>query len=414
VYTLRQIKSFWIYGIERCEEGDIMERKKLREAREGKGISQEELAEAVGVTPQTISDWEQGHTTPYLRHVRKLCAIFEAKPVDLDLAKQMSALSPSSGGVSNLAGLWADDLLSVYAQGIVACQDLYFSGSPHQVESLLPLYCRQTALLAQRPSPLQTSAARIASQAQHLACELLTDREDFCMAEQAGQQALCYGELAGDRNLQVASLIGLANIGFHRADIHRENIGLHRKFSNAALQTYKRAVSLLNEHITPLLKGRTYAGITEVHAMRGDLEEAMRTMGLAYKYYPAKVENDPAYQYLRASRYSLYVFGDAQSRLFLGQPKEAEKALIDMEGETNDPQIEPVTKLDLLYYQAEIAIQRGEMVSSSDILTEAAILAKKLGSRLYFNKLVGTYGIMQALWAQESPVTALEEVFQPW
>jgi DNA-binding XRE family transcriptional regulator len=33
-----------------------MERKKLREAREGKGMSQEELAEAVGVTPQTISD----------------------------------------------------------------------------------------------------------------------------------------------------------------------------------------------------------------------------------------------------------------------------------------------------------------------------------------------------------------------
>jgi transcriptional regulator with XRE-family HTH domain len=48
-----------------------MERKKLRDAREGEGLSQEELAEAVGITPQTISDWEQGHTTPYLRHVQK-------------------------------------------------------------------------------------------------------------------------------------------------------------------------------------------------------------------------------------------------------------------------------------------------------------------------------------------------------
>ena len=54
--------------------------------------------------------------------------------------------------------------------------------------------------------------------------EKLTD--DFSLAEQAGKQALCYGELAGDRNLQVASLIGLANIGFHRANIHRENSGL--------------------------------------------------------------------------------------------------------------------------------------------------------------------------------------------
>jgi hypothetical protein len=85
-----------------------------------------------------------------------------------------------------------------------------------------------------------------------------------------------------------------------------------------------------------------------------------------------------------------------------------------MEGETNDPQIEPMTKLDLLYYQAQIAIQRDNMVLSCDIPTKAAILAKKLGSRLYFNKLVGTYGTMQALWAQESSVMALEEVFQPW
>ena len=70
---------------------------------------------------------------------------------------------------------------------------------------------------------------------------------------------------------------------------------------------------------------------------------------------PLKPEDDPAYPYLRASRYSLYVFGDAQSRLFLGQPKEADKALIAMQKETNDPQIEPITKLDMLYYQADSA-----------------------------------------------------------
>lgn len=317
-----------------------------------------------------------------------------------------SVLGLGVGAVAEITGdlvnMWADDLLSIYARGIAACQDLYFGGNPHHVEALLPLYCSQTALLAQRPSPLQKSAARLASQAQQLACEVFTDREDFGSAEQAGRQAFLYGELANDLNLQVASLILLANLSFHR------------KLSTAALWAYERAVSLLNEHVTPLLKGRTYAGIAEVYAMRGQFQESMRAMGQAYEHYPMKPEDDPAYPYLRASRYALYVFGDAQSRLFLEQPKEAEKALIAMQKETNDPQVEPVTKLDLLYYQAETQIQRKELEASGAVLTEAGLLAKELGSRLYFNKLAVSYHNLRVQWPQEPLVVALEEVFRPW
>ena len=181
-----------------------------------------------------------------------------------------------------------------------------------------------------------------------------------------------------------------------------------------ALLPQTQAVSLLSENVTPLLKGRAYAGIAEVYAMRGQFQEAMLAMGLAYEHYPLKPEDDPAYPYLRASRYSLYVFGDAQSRLFLGQPKEADKALIAMQKETNDPQIEPVTKLDMLYYQADVQLQQGELEPSSTILTEAAILAKDLGSRLYFNKLAISYHQLQTQWPSEPLVVALEEVFQPW
>jgi hypothetical protein len=174
--------------------------------------------------------------------------------------------------LSLLAGLWADDLLTTYAQGIAACQDLYFRGSPHQLEAILPLYCSQTVLLARQPSPLQQSAAKLASQALRLACELATDREDFGAAQRAGQQAFLYAELASDSNLQVASLISLANLGFHR------------KLSTSALRAYEHAVSLLDENVTPLLKGRTYAGIAEMYAMRGQLQETMQAMGLAWVY----------------------------------------------------------------------------------------------------------------------------------
>jgi len=85
-----------------------------------------------------------------------------------------------------------------------------------------------------------------------------------------------------------------------------------------------------------------------------------------------------------------------------------------MQRETNDPQIEPVTKLDMLYYQADVQIQQGELELSSTILTEAAQLSKDLGSRLYFNKLAISYHELQIQWPREPLVVTLEEAFQPW
>lgn len=395
----------------------------LRRERQLRGWSQQKVASLVETSEDVVSRWERGERKPGPFFQEKLCTLYGKSAEELgflvpdeedmkrrDASRTIAGLvsgilvASSTGQVDQplLAGLWADDLLAIYARGIAACQDLYYNGNPHQVEAILPLYCNQTVLLTRQSSLLQQSAARLASQAQQLACELATDREDFGEAQRAGQQAFLYAQLADDANLQVAALISLANLGFHR------------KLSTAALRAYEHAVSLLDRNVTPLLKGRTYAGIAEVYAMCGQFQEAMRAMGLAYEHYPMKPEDDPAYPYLRASRYSLYVFGDAQSRLFLKQPKEADKALIAMQKETNDPQIEPVTKLDLLYYQAEVQIQQGELEPSSTILTEAATLAKDLGSRLYFNKLAIDYRELQTQWPREPLVLALEEAFQPW
>lgn len=379
-----------------------MERSRLAHLRAQKHWTLEEASERIGVSVNTLSRWEHGIQTPHGYNLQRLCDAYGVSEAEISgrpaLLEEVSALV----GLPPLKKLWVDDLLTIYARGIAACYRLYFEGSPHQVEDILPLYRDHTTILAQQSSPLQHSAARLASQAQQLTCELATDREDFRLAQQAGQRALEFARLADDMNLQVTALISLANIGFHR------------KLSAAALYSYKQAISLLNERVTPLLKGRTYAGLAEVYAMRQDLEGCMRAMGLAYEHYPLKPEDDPAYPYLRASRYSLYVFGDVQSRLFLGQPEEANKALIAMQQETNDPQIEPITRLDMLYYQADVQLQQGELESGSAILTEAALLAKDLGSRLYFNKLAMSYHQLQTRWSKEAAVIALEDVFQPW
>ena len=373
-------------------------RKELVEARQRRGWSQEDLAAKLEVHRNTVSEWERGVKAPYPAHVQRLCEIYGMSTEELGLCINHT-INVSTGDPSEL---WADDLLTVYDRGIVACRDLFFGGNPCPVEAILPLYNQQTALLARQSSSLQRPAARLASHAQRLTCELATDREDFGTAERAGKEAFFYARLAEDADLQVASLIILANLAFHR------------KLSTAALQTYQQAVSLLSERVTPLLQGRTYAGLAEIYAMRGQLQDAMRAMGLAYELYPQKPENDPAYPYIRASRYALYVFGDVQSRLFLGQPKEADKALIAMQQETNDPEFEPITKLDMLYYQADVQIQQGDLESSNAVLTEAVTLAKRLGSRLYFNKLAVSYHNLRLRSPKEPRVLAMEEVFQPW
>jgi hypothetical protein len=85
-----------------------------------------------------------------------------------------------------------------------------------------------------------------------------------------------------------------------------------------------------------------------------------------------------------------------------------------IQAENRDPEFEPITRLDLLYYQADIRIQQGELDVSSTLLAEGAALAKELGSHLYFNKLAISYYQLRQRYPKEAAVVALEDVFQPW
>lgn len=379
-----------------------MKRAKLIRARARRNWTLAQAAELLGCTPNTLNRWELGKINPGAFSRERLCDVYGASLEDLGLVNEDEqpdvVLSSAKGDTIPSINLSLDDPLSSYARGVAACIDLYFNGNPHHAETILPLLGQQiSTLLLDAPN---MPGLQIASHASRLSCDLAADREDFNIAQQMGQQAFVYAQMAQDLNLQIASLISLSNSSFHR------------KLSTAALQPLLRASSLLSKDVTPLLKGRTYAGLAEVYAMRGQLQESMRALGLAYDTYPDSPESDAAYPYLRASHYSLYMFGDAQSRLFLGQPDEAEKALKRVQDENADSEKEPITKLDLLYYQAEVQTQRDELEASEKVFTDAALLAKQLGSKLYFNKLASRYYELRRKHPQE--LATLEEVFQPW
>lgn len=56
-------------------EDEILIGNRIRSAREELGLSQEELSKAVGVTPQSVHQWETGRTFPRNSRIRKIAAV---------------------------------------------------------------------------------------------------------------------------------------------------------------------------------------------------------------------------------------------------------------------------------------------------------------------------------------------------
>ena len=55
----------------------------LRGLRDSSGLSLKEVADVLGVTAATVSNWELGRRTPTADHVEKLCEFYGVKPSDL-------------------------------------------------------------------------------------------------------------------------------------------------------------------------------------------------------------------------------------------------------------------------------------------------------------------------------------------
>lgn len=59
---------------------------KLIALRKGAGLTQEELAQKIGVTLQTISRWENGMFIPNPKYIKKLAELFDVKGSEIFLS----------------------------------------------------------------------------------------------------------------------------------------------------------------------------------------------------------------------------------------------------------------------------------------------------------------------------------------
>jgi tetratricopeptide (TPR) repeat protein len=404
---------------------------RLRRALAEAYITRDALAEATNVDPKTVQHWLKGRV-PHARHRWKVAellkvhedvlwpmdsniTISEPGKTDLDTIRRLLVQGTLGLAVSTvfpgqtlpvvaqpmLTTAINEEFLSKSDTTIKYCWESYYSGGAFLVEQFLPTFLAELVPLAQQSSKYQKRLAGITSQAYQLSCEQATDQENFGTALDFGQNAILYAKHAEDAHLQVSALIRLANLYFHR------------KQSTYALRAYQQALPLLDS-VSPLLQGRVYAGLAEVFAMRNQQQEALLYIGLAHECYPAQPEHDPAYYYTHISRYSLYVFGEGQTRLSLNQPKEAWENFTHVEKHLLGSETELLSRVDLLYYQAEASVMLGVLETSCAHIQTAGTLAKSASSRLYYNKILGTYQEVRRKWQHERQVIELEELFQPW
>ena len=79
--------------------------KKIMDLRKKNGLSQEELAEKVGVARQTISKWELGETSPDLKQSKELSKIFNVSLDELTDNDIKDVLIEKTSNTEKLAGL---------------------------------------------------------------------------------------------------------------------------------------------------------------------------------------------------------------------------------------------------------------------------------------------------------------------
>ncbi|HLG77845.1 MAG TPA: tetratricopeptide repeat protein, partial [Ktedonobacteraceae bacterium] len=295
---------------------------------------------------------------------------------------------------SHSAVLHPQETLSLSTVSIPLCWQLYFEGGFSELEQLLPGYLAQLSALGLQSSPYQKKAARLAAQAQQLACLLALQRQDFGTALKHARDALKHGQTAEDANLQLAATVRYAYIYFCL------------KQHEQCFHMYSQQGLAYQEDCSPLLRGFLYASLAETYAGRGEQDPALEYLRRAYDIFPQRPEDDSNFSYTHFRRLTLDNL-EGQVYLHLKQPRQAWEAFLRV-----DRAAPPIPyKLAVTIHKAATMLALNEMEPACSLLECAATTALAFGSSLRYSEAYTVYRQIQDTWRHERPVKALQELF---
>ncbi len=113
----------------------------LYNARKKSGLSQEEVAEKLGVSRQTISKWELGETLPDIRQSKKLSTLYhlsldELIDFDLDVQEIQEVIDKTNEEISDKVD-WTKAWGKKYPILVNYQQQVYTSAYANELETLL-------------------------------------------------------------------------------------------------------------------------------------------------------------------------------------------------------------------------------------------------------------------------------------
>jgi transcriptional regulator with XRE-family HTH domain len=432
----------------------------LRQERRSRGWSQGELARQLndviykevedeseglsltgGVTIDMVSKWELGVYVPSLFYQKRLCQLFQCTAAELGLmgdilvsaeqkdgimdayqAQKVSQDNPlnltigiDSNGITPLfmVNQYQDlndknlpeidisqaepSTLQHFAEITETCRRLSEGNELKTAERILWAYLPRVASIASLSFGQQQEAASITSQGYLLAASLAGHRNDLQARHYHSEQALLYGKLAGDRNLQIAAMRQLA-ITFD-----------YLKRPDKVIQIYQQSLPYLNE-VSPLLQACIYAGVSGAYAQQKQQQEARRFMDLAYEHLPTHPEHELGFL-STICRYSTLVFFEGLNYLELSQPYEAEKVFAKIDGFQPKIQLPERVRVELLNYQIETFIALQYMEQACRYLELAVSASYSLASRKRLQESLGLFQQMQQIWPYEQLVKQLEGLF---
>ena len=293
---------------------------------------------------------------------------------------------------SSQSALHAEEVLPLYSTSIPACWKLYYQGEWLEVERVLPTYISHLTPLAYRASKHQQSVAGLLSQAHQLASEITIQREDFGASLEHCKQALIYGQMAGDPNLQAGSLIRKGNTLFYRNP------------NRSHLDTYLEAMRYVDD-VSPLLRGRIYS---EVGVGQGTEQDMLRYLGIAHESTPDTPEDDVYYLYSHSDHYILY-FNDALAHLKLGQANKAWEAI--NQAARYVPDVINARRMELLKYLVICSIASSDLEQGEHHFKVMVESASVLSSNLWLGDIQDTHQQMLVKWPTEQRVKNLAELF---
>ncbi|MEO9029371.1 MAG: BTAD domain-containing putative transcriptional regulator, partial [Ktedonobacteraceae bacterium] len=313
----------------------------------------------------------------------------------LDLAEQLAQVLTRPPDLAGQGGLLHhEEILSIYTVNIPIYWRLFFDGHIAEVKSVLPECLSRLSALAEQPSSHQEQAAHLASKASQLSCMLALQDQNFGNAVVSAQRGFQYGQLAGDPNLQVASLIRKALVYFYL------------KRPEQKLQAYEKALQY-EMLVSPLLRGRVYMGLVEAHGNFGHEYEAKHFLDLCHKALPTFAKDDPSFAYTHFSGYSRNYEGLLY--LDLHQPQKAWEILAPLD---------QALPLGITFERVEFSVRQTKILIALEDLKQSCVSietsissAVSLGSHLRCEETRDLYYQMQAKWPNERQVQELADLF---